>query len=110
MITDGQQTVDKGPYTPLKAASEGLQAQGVKIYALGIGKAVNLAELTAIASNFKYVFRADSFKDLEVEVEGIKQEICEGNFYLLLYVTIKNESTAKSNVQVNLLHNHSWLF
>ena len=80
VITDGQQTTDKGPYIPLDAATEGLKSQGITIYSMGIGKQVNVAELAALASGYENVFLAKSFKALEGEVEGIKQEICEGIF------------------------------
>lgn len=45
---------------------------------MGIGKAVNVAELAAIATSEQNVLQAKSFRDLLPEVEGIKQNICEG--------------------------------
>ena len=78
MITDGQQTVNRGPFEPLDQASQGLKDAGVAVYGLGIGKAVNREELVAMASSPDFVFQAESFQILIEEVENIKAQLCEG--------------------------------
>ena len=78
MITDGQQTVDRGPFEPLDQASQGLKDAGVTVYGLGIGKEVNREELVAMASSPGFVFQAESFQILIEEVENIKAQLCEG--------------------------------
>ena len=78
MITDGQQTTDKGPFEPLEQASKGLKDAGVTVYGLGVGTDVNREELVAMASSPGFVFQAQSFQILIDEVENIKAQLCEG--------------------------------
>ena len=78
MITDGQQTTDKGPFEPLELASKGLKDAGVTVYGLGVGTDVNREELVAMATSPGFVFQAQSFQILIDEVENIKAQLCEG--------------------------------
>ena len=78
MITDGKQSIDRGPYEHLDVASEKLKQRGVDIYALGIGKNVKQAELRLMVSNQDNIFIAQNFDLLLAEVSNIKQQICDG--------------------------------
>lgn len=81
VITDGQQTTDKGPYTPVKQSSQLLKNKGVLVYSLGIGPGVSTSEQSDIASKPSYVFTAPSFEDLHFRVRQILNAICaEGNY------------------------------
>lgn len=64
VITDGEQTTNKGPYTPLSIASRGLKDKNVRVYALGIGKRINRDQLNEIASSNVNIFTATSFSGL----------------------------------------------
>lgn len=64
VITDGEQTTNKGPYTPLSIASRGLKDKNVRVYALGIGKRINRDQLNEIASSNVNIFTATSFSEL----------------------------------------------
>lgn len=64
VITDGEQTTNKGPYTPLPIASRGLKDKNVRVYALGIGKRINRDQLNEIASSNVNIFTATSFSGL----------------------------------------------
>ena len=78
MITDGQQTKDRGSYLSLTQAAEPLKRKGVHIYSLGIGDNVNRAELKQIASHpDNDVFQATSFHGLEKLVQSIIDNICK---------------------------------
>ena len=50
----------------------------MRVFGMGVGKAVDQTELVAIATDADHTFQAESFKALEREVESIKQEICDG--------------------------------
>lgn len=76
MITDGQQTTDSGPYEHLDVASEKLKERGVEIYALGIGKDFEQAELKLMVSRQNNIFVAPSFDILVQKVAKIKEQIC----------------------------------
>lgn len=78
MITDGNQT-KTGQYTPLTVASRGIKRKGVTVYAVGIGRAVGMAELLEIASAPEYVFTSPSFKGLQSLTSGIRRQLCGGN-------------------------------
>ena len=80
VITDGQQTTTRGPYTPLGIASQGLKDLGVAVYCMGIGAAVDLVELRAMASSPDYIFQPKNFEALDLEVEKIRSKLCEGTF------------------------------
>ena len=56
VLTSGRQTTNKGPYTPLHAASQGLKDRGVHIYVIGIGNDVAVPELMDVSSTFRDVF------------------------------------------------------
>jgi len=80
VITDGQQTKDKGPYTPLDIASAPLKKKDITIYALGIGTNVDVGELTQIGSGPEFVYSAKGFDELQAEVEGISKAQCQGMY------------------------------
>ena len=50
----------------------------MRVFGMGVGKAVDQTELVAIATDADHTFQAESFKALEREEESIKQEICDG--------------------------------
>lgn len=78
MITDGAQTRDRGPYTPLAKASQGLKDKGVVVYALGVSRSAQQDDLIKIASSNDTVVRAPSFKGLDAIAKTIREDICEG--------------------------------
>ena len=78
VITDGKQTRDRGEYTPLAQAAQGIKQKGVTVYALGVGKGVERSDLQAIATSEKTVFTAATFAALGDIVENIREPLCEG--------------------------------
>nr|XP_058971731.1 uncharacterized protein LOC131798056 isoform X6 [Pocillopora verrucosa] len=76
VITDGAQTTTKA-YTPLPIASAGLKSKGVAVYAIGVGKGVNEAELREIASSQENVFVSASFKELHNLAVEIRKRLCD---------------------------------
>lgn len=78
VITDGEQTTNRGPYTPLSIASRALKDKGVKVYSLGIGKTVNRDQLSETASSSSKVFTASSFSELAPIAMEIVQSSCPG--------------------------------
>ena len=78
VITDGNQT-KTGRYTRLSIAVQGLKNKGVAVYAFGVGRAADMAELLEIASAPEYVFRSQSFKRLQNLTSGLRGEFCVGN-------------------------------
>ena len=77
MITDGKQTTTL-PYTKLSVASGGIKNKGVTVYALGVGRGTDRAELEEIASGSEYVFTASSFSDLQNIAPKITKRFCSG--------------------------------
>ena len=80
MITDGEQTTDRGPYTELSEAARGLKNKNVRVYSLGIGTKVDREQLNDIASSADNVFEATSFSDLSPAAKTIVQSSCPGRF------------------------------
>ena len=78
VITDGKQTRDRGEYTPLTQAAQGIKQKGVTVYALGVGKGVERSDLQAIATSEETVFTAATFAALGDIVENIRERLCEG--------------------------------
>ena len=78
VITDGNQT-KTGRYTRLSIAVQGMKNKGVTVYAVGVGRAADMAELLEIASAPEYVFRSQSFKRLQNLTSGLRGEFCVGN-------------------------------
>ena len=76
VITDGAQTTTKA-YTPLPIASVGVKSKGVAVYAIGVGKGVNEAELREIASSQENVFVSASFKELHNLAVEIRKRLCD---------------------------------
>ena len=81
MITDGNQT-KTGQYTSLPVASQGIKNKGITVYAVGVGKAVIMSELSEIASSAEYVITSPSFKDLQKITSGMRRQFCEGIVFL----------------------------
>jgi len=77
IITDGHQTKNKGPYTPLSEAIKPIKAKGVQIHSLGIGTRFDKAELQMMASNpLTNVHTASSFGKLKEHVQDISESFC----------------------------------
>ena len=86
VITDGAQTTTKA-YTPLPIASAGVKSKGVAVYAIGVGKGVNEAELREIASSQENVFVSASFKELHNLAVEIRKRLCDCKYcYFLLSI------------------------
>ena len=79
VITDGKQTTSK-PYTKLSVASQGVKNKDVAVYAVGVGKGADEAELREIASSQENVFVSASFKELQTLAVEIRKRLCEGLF------------------------------
>ena len=90
VITDGKQTRDRGVYTPLTQAAQGIKQKGVTVYALGVGKGVERSDLQAIASSEETVFTAATFAALGDIVENIRERLCEGTVVAVAVVLIKS--------------------
>lgn len=63
VFTDGRQTKDDMPYTPLSEASQPLRDKNVEIFAVGVGEA-DYRELRHLTKSYDHVFIAKSFADL----------------------------------------------
>ena len=79
VITDGKQTTSK-PYTKLSLASQGLKNAGIAVYAVGVGKGADAAELREIASSQEKVFISASFNELHTLAVDIRKRLCEGQY------------------------------
>ena len=79
VITDGKQTTSK-PYTELSVASQGVKNKGVAVYAVGVGKGADVAELREIASSQENVFISASFKELQPVAVEIRKKLCDCKF------------------------------
>ena len=79
VITDGKQTTSK-PYTKLSVASQGLKNAGIAVYAVGVGKGADAAELREIASSQEKVFISASFKELQTLAVDIRKRLCQGQY------------------------------
>ena len=83
VITDGEQTTDRGEYTELSVAARGLKNKNVRVFSLGIGTNVDEKQLNDIASSPHNVFTATSFSDLSPAAKIIVQSSCSGRFWPL---------------------------
>ena len=83
VITDGKQTTSK-PYTELAVASQGVKNKGVAVYAVGVGKGADAAELRQIASSQENVYISESFKELQSLAGTIRTRLCNCKFVTLL--------------------------
>ena len=79
VITDGKQTTSKA-YTKLSVASKGVKDKDVAVYAVGVGKGADKAELREIASSQENVFVSASFEELKTLAVEIRKRLCEGLF------------------------------
>lgn len=82
VITDGQQTTDRGDYTELSIASGGLKKNNVNVFALGIGSNVDQSQLTDIASSPRNVFTSATFSELGSVAAVIVENSCSGMYSL----------------------------
>ena len=93
MITDGKQTTTL-PYTRLSEASRGMKNKGVTVYALGVGRGADRAELEQIASGPEYVYTSSSFSDLQNIAPRITKRFCAGRstdharFYTIIWRSV----------------------
>ena len=76
MFTDGKQTKDIGPYTPLLVASQPLKDKGVNIISLGIGNKLDIIQLQQMASSKESVFTGRNLDDLIRMVTEITESVC----------------------------------
>ena len=53
---------------------------GVDVYAIGVGKGADAAELREIASGQENVFISASFKELQTLAVQIRKKLCEGQY------------------------------
>ena len=79
VITDGKQTTAKA-YTELSVASQGVKNKGVAVYAVGVGKGADAAELREIASSQENVFVSASFKELQPITVELRKRLCDCKF------------------------------
>ena len=107
VITDGEQTTNKGPYTPLSIASRGLKDKNVRVYALGIGKRINRDQLNEIASSNVNIFTATSFSELAPLAQIIVQYSSNPGRPWQMYtihpakwLSTKKKKTARTHLQM----------
>ncbi|KAK3713312.1 hypothetical protein QZH41_009034 [Actinostola sp. cb2023] len=80
VVTDGVQTKDKGPYTPLHQASQSLKDKGVLVYALGITYDIDVMELIEMASTPDHVYAFSNSNDV---LKKILKTLCRpGRVYV----------------------------
>jgi len=79
VITDGKQTTSKA-YTELSVASQGVKNKGVAVYAVGVGKGADAAELREIASSQENVLISTSFKELQPIAVELRKRLCDCKF------------------------------
>ena len=84
VITDGKQTTDRGPYTPLQLVSSRLRNKGAAVFALGIGLSVDSSELEQIASSPENVITIDSFEELTDKIKDFRDGFCKGRLHTYL--------------------------
>jgi hypothetical protein len=78
VLTDGIQTADRGPFTALDVASAPIKALKAKVYAVGIGSAVDKNELLQIASSPENALIVSSFKKLDEKIIQLRTAGCKG--------------------------------
>ena len=83
VITDGKQTTTKA-YTELSVASRGVKSKGVAVYAVGVGKGADAAELREIASSQENVFISTSFKELQPIAVELRKRLCDCKFLTIV--------------------------
>ena len=82
VFTDGKQTTSQ-PYTELSEASQGIKNKGIEVYAVGIGKGVDVSELQNITSSKENVLLSTSFKEVINLTVPIRRTICACEFLFL---------------------------
>ena len=76
-MTDGHQTKTRDSI-PLDKAVLPLRRRGVHVYALGIGRNVNVRELRLITEKTNDVFMASSFVTLKSKIAKLAAAACAG--------------------------------
>ena len=56
------------------------------MYAVGVGRAADMAELREIASQPEYVYTSPSFKDLQSITSKIRRRFCDGKCFTLVSI------------------------
>ena len=87
VITDGKQTT-KNPFTQLSVASQGVKNKDVAVYAVGVGKGADEAELREMASSQENVFISASFKELQPVAVEIRKKLCDGKLITVMNRTV----------------------
>ena len=64
---------------------------GVAVYAVGVGKGSDAAELREIASSQENVFIAASFKELQTLAVEIRKRLCEGQYRNKFVLTVSGK-------------------
>ena len=77
ILTDGKQTVTSDS-TPLDEAVRPLQEMNVTIFAVGVGKAIDLAELLLLVGGKEdNLFRAQNFNELAKDSLNVAAQTCK---------------------------------
>lgn len=81
LLTDGEQTKERGYEKPAKIAEE-LRKAGIELIVVGIGSGVNSAELREIAGGANKVFRDYTFNRLlsTIFIQSISTQVCDKSF------------------------------
>ena len=78
VLTDGSQTINQGPTTPLDEAAQPLKNKGVEIWSIAVGKYANKEQLVQIASRPDTMLQLDDFSSLGNVIENLKTISCKG--------------------------------
>ena len=78
VLTDGSQTINQGPTTPLDEAAQPLKNKGVEIWSIAVGKYANKEQLAQIASRPDTMLQLDDFSSLGNVIENLKTISCKG--------------------------------
>ena len=69
-------------------ASQGVKNKGVAVYAVGVGKGADEAELREMASSQENVFISASFKELQPVAVEIRKKLCDGKVITVMNRTV----------------------
>ena len=89
LLTDGSQTKDKDAENPINIAAE-IQASGINLIIVGIGKGVNQTELDHMAGGPQKAYSAASFDELVGGkfIKTLTEKSCEVGMYVCMHVEI----------------------
>ena len=90
-MTDGHNQFISGAVDPSDIAKE-LAADGVDVFAVGIGNEINKAELQSLVSKPEHIFLASNTSSLmtDLTVDILKALKCEGMFVFYLFIYFFN--------------------